>query len=112
MVTNTDRYGFSTIASAENCINTLKDDKFNFWLTIFSELMPEVHISCTDLNVQGVKEHLKNFQAAATRIRNSGITDHSKISLSSSAKEVWDSFSFNVSEIFKLSGHLRISQLF
>ena len=44
IVNETDRYGFSTIAFAENCINTSKDDKFNFWLTIFSEFIPEVDI--------------------------------------------------------------------
>ena len=42
IVNDTDPYGFWTIASAENCINTLKDDNFNFWLNIFSELMPQV----------------------------------------------------------------------
>ena len=97
---------FSTIASAENCIYTLKYDKSNFSLNIFSELMLEVDIlynvmQCTDLTVQRVEKHLNNFQAAVTRIRNSGITDHSKISLSSSAKEVCDNVSFNVSERFK-----------
>ena len=69
-------------------------------------------MQCTDLTVQRVEKHLNNFQAAVTRIRNSGITDHSKISLSSSAKEVCDNVSFNVSETFKFSGHLRIAQLF
>ena len=44
IVNDTDRYGLSTIASVENCINTLKDDKFNFWLNILPELMPEVDI--------------------------------------------------------------------
>ena len=31
IVNDTDRYDFSTIASAENRIDTLKDDKFSFW---------------------------------------------------------------------------------
>ena len=41
---DTDRYGFLTIVSLENCINTIKDDNFNFWLIYYSELMPEVDI--------------------------------------------------------------------
>ena len=66
IVNDTDRYGFSTIASAENCINTLKDDKFNFWLNIFSELMPQVDIlynvmQCTGLTVQRVEKYLNDF---------------------------------------------------
>ena len=79
--------------------------------------MPQVDMlynvmQCTDLTVQRVEKHLNDFQAAVTRIQNSDITNHSKISLSSSAKEVCDNVSFNVSERFKFSGHLRIAQLF
>ena len=43
-VSNTDCYGFSTIAAAENCIRLLNDEKFNFWLKFFSKLMPEVDV--------------------------------------------------------------------
>ena len=116
-VNNTDCYGFSTIAAAENCIRVLNDEKFNFWLKIFSTLMPEVDVlykvmQSTNLTVQKVEEHVKNFQDAVNRIRNSNITDHAKMCLSSSAKEVCDSISINISKRFSFSEHLRISQLF
>ena len=56
--------------------------------------MPEVDVlykvmQSTNLTVQKVEEHVKNFQDAVNRIRNSNITDHAKMCLSSSAKEVW-----------------------
>ena len=34
-VSNTDCYGFSTIAAAENCIRLLNDEKFSYWLNFF-----------------------------------------------------------------------------
>ena len=79
--------------------------------------MPEVDVlykvmQSTNLTVQKVEEHVKNFQDAVNRIRNSNITDHAKMCLSSSAKEVCDSVSVNISERFSFSEHLRISQLF
>ena len=116
-VDNPERFGFSTIAAAENCIRALNDDDFNFWLKLFSEIMPAVEIlynvmQCTDLTVQKVEQHLQNFQDAVNSIRNSNSTNNVKKSLSSSAKEVCDSISFNITERFKFSGHLRISQLF
>ena len=116
-VDNPERFGFSTIAAAENCIRALNDDDFNFWLKLFSEIMPAVEIlynvmQCTDLTVQKVEQHLQNFQDAVNSIRNSSSTNNVKKSLSSSAKEVCDSISFNITERFKFSGHLRVSQLF
>ena len=116
-VDNPERFGFSTIAAAENCIRALNDDDFNFWLKLFSEIMPAVEIlynvmQCTDLTVQKVEQHLQNFQDAVNSIRNSSSTNNVKKSLSSLAKEVCDSISFNITERFKFSGHLRISQLF
>ena len=65
-VDNPERFGFSTIAAAENCIRALNDDDFNFWLKLFSEIMPAVEIlynvmQCTDLTVHKVEQHLQNF---------------------------------------------------
>ena len=79
--------------------------------------MPEVDIlynimQSTNLTVQKVEQHVKNFQDAVNRVRNSSVTDHAKICLSSSAKEVCDSVRVNVAKRFNFSGHLRISQLF
>ena len=79
--------------------------------------MPAVEIlynimQCTDLTVQKVEEHFETFQAALNSIRNSSSTENFRKSLSSSAKEVCDIVSFNITERFKFSGHLRISQLF
>ena len=56
-VSNTDCYGYSTIAAAENCIRLLNDENFNFWLKFFSKLMPEVDVlynvmQSTNLTVQ------------------------------------------------------------
>ena len=45
----------------------------------------------TNLTVQKVEEHVKNFQDAVKRVRNFSITDHAKMCLSPSAKEVCDS---------------------
>ena len=48
--------------------------------------------------MQKVQDHVKNFKDAVNRIRNSNITDHVKMCLSSSAKEVCDSVRVNVVE--------------
>ena len=117
VINNQDSFGFSTIAAAENCIKILNDENFNFWLKLFSELMPAVEIlynvmQCTDLTVKKVEHHLEIFQAAVNRVRNSNSTYNVKNTLSSSAKEVCDSVSFNIAERFTFSGHLQISQLF
>ena len=76
--------------------------------------MPEVDVlynvmQSTNLTVQKVEQHVKNFQDAVNRARNSSITDHAKICLSSSAKEVCDSVRVIVTNIVNFSGHLRIS---
>ena len=73
------------------------------------EIMPAVEIlynimQCTDLTVQKVKQHLETFQAAVNSIRNSSSTENVKKSLSSSAKEVCDSVSFNINERVMFSG--------
>ena len=114
---NTDRYGYSTIAAAENCLKTLRDEKFLFWLNVFAQLMPEVDIlynvmQSTKLTVPKVEEHLNSFKSAVDSIRNSNHTVHVTTNLSASAKEVCDSVRLNVAERFKFSGHLRIAQLF
>ena len=62
--------------------------------------------------MQKVEQHVKKFQDAVNRVRNSSVTDHAKIRLSSSAKEVWDNVRVNVAKRLNFSGHLRISQLF
>ena len=82
-VDNPERFGFTTIAAAENCIRALNDDDFNFWLKLFLEIMPAVEIlynvmQCTDLTVQKVEQHLQNFQDAVNSIRNSSSTNNVK----------------------------------
>ena len=56
----------------------------------------------TNLTVQKVEEHVKNFQDAVYRVRCFSITDHAKMCLTSSAKEVFDSVRVNVFECKKI----------
>ena len=51
---------------------------------------------------------MKNFQDAVDMVRNSSITDHAKVCLSSSVKEVSDSVRVNVAERFNFLWYLRI----
>ena len=65
--------------------------------------MPEVDVlynvmQSTNLTVQKVEQHVKNFQDAVNGPRNSSVTDHAKICLSSSAEEVCDSVKVNVAK--------------
>ena len=117
IVNSSDCYGLPTISAAANCIKTLEDKKFLFWLNVFAELMPDVEIlykvmQCTNLTVKKAEDHISYFQNSVARIRNSSITDHESVNLSAAAKEVCDSVHLNVAERFKFSGHLRIAQLF
>ena len=117
IIDRSDCYGLPTISAAENCIKTLEDKKFRFWLNVFGALMPEIVIlykvmQCTNLTVKKAEDHLSNFKNAVARIRNSSLTVHDSINLSAAAKEVCDSVGLNVSERFKFSGHLRVAQLF
>ena len=117
IVNSSDCYGLPTISAASNCIKTLEDNKFLFWLNVFAALMPEVEIlykvmQSTSLTVKKAEDHIRNFKNSVARIRNSTITDHESVNLSAAAKEVCDSVNLNVAERFKFSGHLRIAQLF
>ena len=58
--------------------------------------MPEVDVvynvmESTNLTMQKVEHYVKIFQDAVNIVRNSSITDHAKIFLTSSTKEVSDS---------------------
>ena len=62
----------------------------------FFKLMPEVDVvynvmESTNLTMQKVEHYVKIFQDAVNIVRNSSITDHAKIFLTSSTKEVSDS---------------------
>ena len=57
----------------------------------------------TNLTVQKVKQHVKNIQDAVNRARNSSLTDHAEICLSSSAKKVCDRVRVNVDKKFNFS---------
>ena len=53
-------------------------------------------MQCTHLAVQKVEQYLETFQAAVNSIINSSSTDNVRKSLSSSAKEVCDIVSINI----------------
>ena len=63
----------------------------------------------TNLILHKIDEHVENFQDAVNRVRNSGITHHAKVSLSSSAKEICDSVKVNVAERLNFPGFLRLT---
>ena len=41
-INSSDSFGLPTISAAANCIKTLEDKKFIFWLNACAALMPEV----------------------------------------------------------------------
>ena len=117
IINSSDSFGLPTISAAANCIKTLEDKKFLFWLNVFAALMPEVEIlynamQSISLTVKKAQDHIQNFQNSVARIRNSVVTNHESVNISAAAKEVCDSVNLNVAERFKFSGHLRIAQLF
>ena len=105
--------GFPTISAAENCIKSLKDNKFN----LFGALKPEIEIlykvmQCNNLTVKIAEDHLSNFKKAVARIRNSTLTVNDTVNIFAAAKAVCDSVGLNVAERFKFFDHLRVAQLF
>ena len=80
-------YCLLAISAAANCIKTLEDKKFLFWLNVFAALMPQVEIlynamQSISLTVKKAEDHIQNFQNSVARIRNSVVTNHESLNLS------------------------------
>lgn len=106
-----------TVSKAGGFLNYFQQEKFLFWLKLFSRIMQPVQIlynqmQARTLTIDKAKSNIAAFKQNMEEIRNSSLTSHSSQSLRAEAIEVLDNVISDLESRFSFSGHLILSQLF